>query len=49
MDAGWGGTKVSVVLPEQILGPLEGPTGAAPLDIEAIDFFVQEQYREAIL
>jgi len=49
VDTGWGGTKVSVSLPEEMLGPVTAPHDAQPVDIEAIDFFGQAQYREAIL
>jgi len=49
VDTGWGGTKVSVSLPEEILGSSSAATELKPVDIEEINFFVQEQYREAIL
>lgn len=49
VDTGWGGTKVSVSLPDEILGPRAVPAEVKPGDIESIDFFAQEQYREAIL
>ncbi len=49
VDTGWGGTKVSVSLPEEILGPSAAPAKIQPADIETINFFAQEQYREAIL
>jgi DNA-binding Lrp family transcriptional regulator len=49
VDTGWGGTKVSVSLPEQVLGPVAALSEAQPVDVEAINFFSQAQYREAIL
>jgi CRISPR/Cas system Type II protein with McrA/HNH and RuvC-like nuclease domain len=49
VDTGWGGTKVSVALPEQILGPSAASGEAQRVDIETINFFAQERYRQAIL
>lgn len=49
VDTGWGGTKVSVSLPAEILGPRTAISEATPVDIESINFFTEPQYREAIL
>lgn len=49
VDKGWGGTKVSVFIPERILGLSAASGEAQPVDIEAINFFAQEKYRDAIL
>lgn len=49
VDTGWGGTKVSVSLPAEVLGTRAPAAEAAPVNIEAIDFFAEPQYREAIL
>ena len=48
VDTGWGGTKVSVALPVQILGSQFDANPGQTLDIETINFFGQPKYRESI-
>jgi hypothetical protein len=48
-DTGWGGTKVTVSLPKEILGVLPTSNDDQPVDIEGANFFTQEKYRQAIL
>jgi DNA-binding Lrp family transcriptional regulator len=49
VDTGWGGTKVSVSLPAEVLGTGAPAADAVQVDIETINFFSDSQYREAIL
>jgi DNA-binding Lrp family transcriptional regulator len=49
VDTGWGGTRVSVSLPAEVLGARAATSEAPPVDIETINFFAEQQYREAIL
>lgn len=49
IDTGWGGTKVSVSLPADVLGERAAVPEMPAVDVETINFFVDQQYREAIL
>jgi hypothetical protein len=48
IDTGWAGTKIRVVLPDEIVGPAE-PGQANVIDLEAVDFFSERRYRDLIV
>ena len=49
VDAGWGGTRIRVALPTEILGCREAAPQFPVPDLEAIDFYTDGKHRDAIL
>jgi hypothetical protein len=48
-NTGWAGTRIKVFLPKEIPGAVPEATAPTLLDIEALDFYKDANYRAAIL